>query len=87
MMARMAGKAGPPAMQPFAPNDYATGLLGAFALGLALFHRGQTGQAQRVHTSLAAAASVPGGSMVVTSKPAGVSGSRRLRNATVTSAH
>ena len=44
MMARMAGKAGPPAMQPFAPNDYATGLLGAFALGLALFHRGQTGQ-------------------------------------------
>ena len=56
MMARMAGKAGPPTMQPFAPNDYATGLLGAFALGLALFHRGQTGQAQRVHTSLAAAA-------------------------------
>ena len=48
MMARMAGKAGTPAMQPFAPNDYATGLLGAFALGLALFHRGQTGQGQRV---------------------------------------
>src|SRR5712691_11601529 len=34
MMARMAGPNAPPAMQPFACNDYATGLLGAFALGL-----------------------------------------------------
>ena len=58
MMARMAGTSGPPAMQPFAPNDYATGLLGAFALGLALYHRRRTGQGQAVHTSLAAAATL-----------------------------
>src|SRR5262249_11349579 len=58
MMARMGGPGGPPAMQPFAPNDYATGLLGAFALGLGLFHRRRTGEGQRVHTSLAAAATL-----------------------------
>src|SRR5215468_9198924 len=58
MMARMGGPAGPPAMQPFAPNDYATGLLGAFALGLALLHRRRTGEGQRVRTSLAAAATL-----------------------------
>ena len=39
-------------------NDYATGLLGALALGLALFHRGRTGEGQAVHTSLAAAATL-----------------------------
>jgi crotonobetainyl-CoA:carnitine CoA-transferase CaiB-like acyl-CoA transferase len=58
MMARMAGTSGLPAMQPFAPNDYATGLLGAFALGLALYHRRRTGRGQAVHTSLAAAATL-----------------------------
>jgi CoA-transferase family III len=47
MMARMAGHHGPPAMQPFACNDYATGLLGAFALGLALFNRQVTGAGER----------------------------------------
>jgi crotonobetainyl-CoA:carnitine CoA-transferase CaiB-like acyl-CoA transferase len=40
---------------PFAINDYSTGLLGAFALGLALFHRERTGEGQAVTTSLAAA--------------------------------
>jgi crotonobetainyl-CoA:carnitine CoA-transferase CaiB-like acyl-CoA transferase len=45
-------------MQPFAPNDYATGLLGALALGLALYHRRRTGRGQAVHTSLAAAATL-----------------------------
>ena len=35
MAARMGGDAGPPGPQPFAPNDYATGLLGAFGIGLA----------------------------------------------------
>jgi crotonobetainyl-CoA:carnitine CoA-transferase CaiB-like acyl-CoA transferase len=54
----MAGQNRPPAMQPFACNDYATGLLGAFALGLALFNRQVTGAGQHVQTSLAAAATL-----------------------------
>jgi crotonobetainyl-CoA:carnitine CoA-transferase CaiB-like acyl-CoA transferase len=58
MAARMGGEAGPPGPQPFAPNDYATGLLGAFAVGLALFHRQRSGEGQHAHTSLAAAATV-----------------------------
>jgi crotonobetainyl-CoA:carnitine CoA-transferase CaiB-like acyl-CoA transferase len=44
--------------QPFAPNDYATGLLGAFAVGLALFHRLHTGEGQHAHTSLVAASTL-----------------------------
>jgi crotonobetainyl-CoA:carnitine CoA-transferase CaiB-like acyl-CoA transferase len=40
---------------PFAVNDYCTGLLGAFGLGLALFNRERTGEGQHVATSLAAA--------------------------------
>jgi crotonobetainyl-CoA:carnitine CoA-transferase CaiB-like acyl-CoA transferase len=58
MMTRMAGAAGTPAMQPFAANDYATGLLGSFAIALALFHRGRSGVGQEVETSLAAAATL-----------------------------
>ena len=58
MMARMAGAAGVPAMQPYAVNDYATGLLGALGLGLALFHRRRAGAGQHVQTSLAAAATL-----------------------------
>jgi len=58
MAARMGGETGPPGPQPFAPNDYATGLLGAFAVGLALFHRRRSGEGQHVQTSLVAAATV-----------------------------
>lgn len=58
MAARMGGEAGPPGPQPFAPNDYATGLLGAFAVGSALFHRQRSGEGQHVQTSLVAAATV-----------------------------
>ena len=58
MAARMGGDASPPGPQPFAPNDYATGLLGAFAVGLALFHRQRSGEGQHAHTSLVAAATV-----------------------------
>jgi crotonobetainyl-CoA:carnitine CoA-transferase CaiB-like acyl-CoA transferase len=58
MAARMGGEAGPPGPQPFAPNDYATGLLGAFAVGLAVFHRQRSGKGQHVQTSLVAAATV-----------------------------
>jgi crotonobetainyl-CoA:carnitine CoA-transferase CaiB-like acyl-CoA transferase len=58
MAERMGGTDGPPGPQPFAPNDYATGLLGAFGVGLALFHRQRTGEGQHAHTSLVAAATV-----------------------------
>jgi crotonobetainyl-CoA:carnitine CoA-transferase CaiB-like acyl-CoA transferase len=58
MSARIGGTSGPPGPQPFAPNDYACGLLGALAVGLALFHRQRTGRGQHVQTSLAAAATL-----------------------------
>jgi crotonobetainyl-CoA:carnitine CoA-transferase CaiB-like acyl-CoA transferase len=56
MQARMGGGADQPAGQPFAINDYCTGLLGAFGLGLGLLHRLRTGEGQRVETSLGHAA-------------------------------
>ena len=56
MQARMGGGADQPAGQPFAINDYCTGLLGAFGLGLGLFQRLKTGEGQRVETSLGHAA-------------------------------
>ena len=58
MAARMGGESAPPGPQPFAPNDYATGLLGAFAIGLALFHRHRSGEGQHVQTSLVHAATL-----------------------------
>ena len=56
MQARMGGGVDRPAGQPFAINDYCTGLLGAFGLGLGLLHRLRTGEGQRVETSLGHAA-------------------------------
>jgi crotonobetainyl-CoA:carnitine CoA-transferase CaiB-like acyl-CoA transferase len=56
MQARMAGSADRPSGQPFAINDYCTGLLGAFGLGLGLLHRLRTGEGARVETSLGHAA-------------------------------
>jgi crotonobetainyl-CoA:carnitine CoA-transferase CaiB-like acyl-CoA transferase len=56
MQARMGGGADRPAGQPFAIDDYCTGLLGAFGLGLGLFHRLRTGAGQHVETSLGHAA-------------------------------
>ena len=56
MQARMAGSADRPSGQPFAINDYCTGLLGAFGLGLGLLHRLRTGEGMRVETSLGHAA-------------------------------
>jgi crotonobetainyl-CoA:carnitine CoA-transferase CaiB-like acyl-CoA transferase len=58
MAARIGGKDGPPGPQPFAPSDYACGLLGALAVGLALFHRQRTGRGQHVQTSLTGAATL-----------------------------
>jgi crotonobetainyl-CoA:carnitine CoA-transferase CaiB-like acyl-CoA transferase len=56
MQARIAGSADRPSGQPFAINDYCTGLLGAFGLGLGLLHRLRTGEGARVETSLGHAA-------------------------------
>lgn len=41
-----------------AVNDYGTGLMGAYAVGLALLHRGRTGEGQRVWSSLAHTAAI-----------------------------
>ena len=53
MTARMGGMG-----QPFAVDDYATGLLAAFGVGLALFHRLKTGVSQSVEAALARTATV-----------------------------
>jgi crotonobetainyl-CoA:carnitine CoA-transferase CaiB-like acyl-CoA transferase len=52
MQARLGGY-GPPLIQPFAVNDYGTGLLAAFGTALALFERARTGRGQRVEAALA----------------------------------
>jgi crotonobetainyl-CoA:carnitine CoA-transferase CaiB-like acyl-CoA transferase len=44
---------GQPSGPGYAINDYGTGLLGAFGIALALFHRMRTGQGQHVEVSLA----------------------------------
>lgn len=43
---------------PFAVNDYATGLLAAFGIGLALFHRQRTGAGQAIEAALARTATI-----------------------------
>ena len=42
-----------PELQPFPVNDYATGVLGAYAVALALRHRAITGEGQQVRSALA----------------------------------
>ena len=56
MQARAGGGADRASGQPFAVNDYCTGLLGAFGLGLGLLHRLRTGEGQHIDTSLGHAA-------------------------------
>ena len=46
-----------PTLQPFAINDYGTGINGAFGVGMALYHRLRTGHGQQVFTALARTAS------------------------------
>lgn len=41
-----------PALAPFVVTDYGTGLMGAYAVALALLHRHRTGEGQRVDTAL-----------------------------------
>jgi crotonobetainyl-CoA:carnitine CoA-transferase CaiB-like acyl-CoA transferase len=52
MQVRFGGD-GPPLMQPFAIDDYGTGLLAAFGAALALYHRLRSGRGQRVEAALA----------------------------------
>jgi crotonobetainyl-CoA:carnitine CoA-transferase CaiB-like acyl-CoA transferase len=52
MSARFGGE-GRPVLQPVALNDFGTGLLGAYAVGLALLHRQRTGEGQWVNGALA----------------------------------
>jgi crotonobetainyl-CoA:carnitine CoA-transferase CaiB-like acyl-CoA transferase len=47
-----------PIGQPFAVNDYGTGLLGAFATALGLFARGRTGRGQDAEAALAFTATI-----------------------------
>ena len=47
------GGDGPPTLQPFAINDYGTGIMGAFGVGLALYHRERSGEGQEIYTALA----------------------------------
>jgi crotonobetainyl-CoA:carnitine CoA-transferase CaiB-like acyl-CoA transferase len=47
------GGDGDPLMQPFAVNDYGTGLLAAYGAALALYYRARTGEGQRVEAALA----------------------------------
>jgi len=47
------GGSGRPTLQPYAVNDYGTGIMGAYGVALALFHRQRTGQGQHVSSSLA----------------------------------
>jgi crotonobetainyl-CoA:carnitine CoA-transferase CaiB-like acyl-CoA transferase len=52
------GGDGPPAGQPFAVNDYGTGLLGALATVFGLFHRVRTGEGLHVAAALAYTATI-----------------------------
>lgn len=52
MQARYGGD-GQPVLQPFPVNDYGTGLMGAYAVALALLHKQRTGEGQHVQTALA----------------------------------
>jgi crotonobetainyl-CoA:carnitine CoA-transferase CaiB-like acyl-CoA transferase len=53
-----AGGDGPPTGQPFAVNDYGTGLLGALATVFGLFHRARTGEGLHVAAALAYTATI-----------------------------
>ncbi len=53
MQVRHGGRNGAPMLSPYAVNDYGTGLMGAYAVALALHERNRTGQGQSVDSGLA----------------------------------
>ena len=58
------GGDGRPTLQPYAVNDYGTGLMGAYAVALALLHRQRTGRGQHVDTALAYTATMLQSSLI-----------------------
>ncbi len=56
LMERFGGD-GPPLSQPFLLDDYGTGIRGAFAVGLGVFHKLRTGRGQHIQTALVETAS------------------------------
>ena len=50
---RRGGRDAAPLLLPYPVNDYGTGMMGAFAVALALHHRNRTGQGQAVDSGLA----------------------------------
>lgn len=50
---RLGGRDDPPLQLPYSMNDYGTGMLGAYAVALALHERNRTGQGQSLDTGLA----------------------------------
>jgi crotonobetainyl-CoA:carnitine CoA-transferase CaiB-like acyl-CoA transferase len=56
LMDRFGGE-GPPLSQPFLLDDYGTGVRGAFAVGLGVFHKLRTGHGQHIQTALVETAS------------------------------
>lgn len=53
MQVRRGGRDGAPMLAPYAVNDYGTGLMGAYAVALALHERNRTGLGQSVDSGLA----------------------------------
>ena len=55
---RRGGRGDAPLLMPYPVNDYGTGMMGAFAVALALHHRNRTGQGQAVDSGLALTAAL-----------------------------
>ena len=55
---RRGGRDDAPLLMPYPVNDYGTGMMGAFAVALALHHRKRTGQGQAVDSGLALTAAL-----------------------------
>lgn len=58
MQVRRGGRDGKPMLAPYAVNDYGTGLMGAYAVALALHERNRTGKGQSVDSGLALTAGI-----------------------------
>ncbi len=58
MQVRRGGRGGKPMLAPYAVNDYGTGLMGAYAVALALHERNRTGKGQSVDSGLALTAGI-----------------------------
>ena len=53
LQVRRGGRDGAPMLLPYAANDYGTGMMGAYAVALALHERNRTGRGQSVDSGLA----------------------------------